>query len=337
MSIDWETLSKSSRLLMEAGLYPAQGDRFYPTNFPDLNAATYELPDGTRMVLVESTQSMANRLEVVCWDDVREDLQQSLNGMPYLKVNLPEGKVAYSIKESHRLNSSYVITAKDADGKFFHDLVTTMADYRRGQEINTPRFARSVIFYDPNALLHGVFLSNVLDGRLRLPRLLSSFIEGKEVREANSGFAKVASFDPTGRMEEGWIDSLDNEDLSGIGYDNATQYKTRLKETVSNIIGHRREFVAKTITAYFSLDLAQLRAYGLGEAAERFLVTLALWKIRRFLETGLHLRSNCDFDVQGPLHAKKLPDFIIPETTALEADLPGLIQQCASQGLFVYD
>ena len=48
---------------MEADLKPLQGERFQPTGFPDLGAATYQLPDGTRMLLVESAQSMANHLE----------------------------------------------------------------------------------------------------------------------------------------------------------------------------------------------------------------------------------------------------------------------------------
>ena len=57
-------------------------------------------------------------------------------------------------------------------------------------------------------------------------------------------------------------------------------------EGFGNVPFHRTEYTAKRITAYFNLDLAQLRAYGLGESAERFLITLALWKVRKFLETG---------------------------------------------------
>ena len=53
----------SRRILVEADLVPVQGQRFQPTGFADLGAAVYTLPDGTRMLLVESAQSMANRLE----------------------------------------------------------------------------------------------------------------------------------------------------------------------------------------------------------------------------------------------------------------------------------
>ena len=38
---------------------PVQGDRFQPTGFPSLGAATYQTKDGVKL-LVESAQSMAN-------------------------------------------------------------------------------------------------------------------------------------------------------------------------------------------------------------------------------------------------------------------------------------
>ena len=72
------------------------------------------------------------------------------------------------------------------------------------------------------------------------------------------------------------------------------------------------EYTAQHITAYFNLDLAQIRAYGLGESADRFLITLALWKIRKFLDTGLRLRTACDLDVVGDLSATRPTEFDIP-------------------------
>ena len=45
-----------SRILVEAELEPMQGQRFQPTGFADLGAATYTLPNGTRMLLVEYGQ-----------------------------------------------------------------------------------------------------------------------------------------------------------------------------------------------------------------------------------------------------------------------------------------
>ena len=106
-------------------------------------------------------------------------------------------------------------------------------------------------------------------------------------------------------------------------------------EGFGNVPFHRTEYTADSITAYFNLDLAQIRAYGLGENAERFLVTLALWKIRKFLETGLRLRTACDLEVDGDLEVTKPEEmFAMPSGAELENALPALIQACASEDLF---
>ena len=69
-------LQRVPRLLMEAELKPVQGEHFQPTGFADLGPARYQLPDSdrTEMLLVESAQSVANRLESVCWDDIAGQL-----------------------------------------------------------------------------------------------------------------------------------------------------------------------------------------------------------------------------------------------------------------------
>ena len=74
MALDLTSLDNAPRLLIKARLKPLQGTRFQPTGFPNLGHAVYDSPDGRgRTVLVESAQSMANRLETVCWDDVADD------------------------------------------------------------------------------------------------------------------------------------------------------------------------------------------------------------------------------------------------------------------------
>src|SRR5438876_12445729 len=86
MPIRLDALATAPRLLLEASLQPLQGTRFQPTGFPNLGAATYEGPSGERMLLVESAQSMANRLETVCWDRSADDWVQPLKGLPLIKV-----------------------------------------------------------------------------------------------------------------------------------------------------------------------------------------------------------------------------------------------------------
>jgi CRISPR-associated protein Csb1 len=87
MTLDLAPLKSAPRLLIDAELRPVQGTRFQPTGFPNLGHAVYSAPEGTgRLILVESAQSMANRLEAVCWDTVNNDWQAPLKGLPYVKV-----------------------------------------------------------------------------------------------------------------------------------------------------------------------------------------------------------------------------------------------------------
>src|SRR5436190_3747480 len=107
-------LKDQPRLLLKATLRPIQGSRFQPTGFPDLGAAQFDGPDGRKMLLVESAQSMANRLEAVCWDDVANDWIAPLKGLPVVAVQDKAGKaLTNSVLESHRLNSPYILEGTD--------------------------------------------------------------------------------------------------------------------------------------------------------------------------------------------------------------------------------
>jgi CRISPR-associated protein Csb1 len=72
------------------------------------------------------------------------------------------------------------------------------------------------------------------------------------------------------------------------------------------------------------LDLALLRGLGLGDPAEDLLVTLSLYKIRRFLRDGLRLRTACDLD-PAEIRVTRPEGFEVPKLEELEAELPGLI------------
>ena len=108
MPIDYAALQTTPRLLMEARLRPLQGERFQPTGFADLGLARYSLPDDTEMLLVESAQSVANRMELACWDEANDDLIPELKGLPYILVtDGNDQKFTNSILEAHRINSPY--------------------------------------------------------------------------------------------------------------------------------------------------------------------------------------------------------------------------------------
>ena len=188
--MNFETLRQQSRLLMEARLIPVQGNRFQPTGFPDLGAAEYSDPDGKRMLLVESAQSMANRLESVCWDEGAGDWVAPLRGLPYVAVLDKDGRlVTNSVLEAHRLNSPYILEGKDRS--FLDQLKEELGAMEQGR-VDLQRLAGVLLRYDANALLHGVFLAKkeLAGGRLRLPRVVSAFIEAREVSVAPSGGVK---------------------------------------------------------------------------------------------------------------------------------------------------
>jgi len=307
MPLDFNALANVPRLLLEAQLKPIQGTRFQPTGFPNLGAATYDGPDGKRMLLVESAQSMANRLETVCWDKTTDDWVAPLKGLPVIKVLDKQGRsITNTVLEAHRTNSPYILEGKDT--AVLDQLKKELADMEEGP-VDIRKLASVLLRLDTNALLHGVFLakSDLAGGRLRLPRALSAFIEAQDVREAQSGGVKNDHVRP------------------GKGGEGQTS-----KEGFGNVPFSRSEFTSPRITAYFNLDLAQIRGYGLGESVTRLLIATALFKIRSFLEGGLRLRTACDLECDT-LTVTRPQGFVVPERVALETGLPALITKVAEE------
>jgi len=297
-----DTLQNTPRLLLEVPLKPIQGTRFQPTGFPDLGAATYSLNDNTPMLLVESAQSMANRLEEVCWDKAERKWAPSLDGLPYVRVVDENGAfLTNSVLEAHRLNSPYILEGKDKS--FLNTLQDELKIAEEGI-VDLSLLAKSLLKYDINALIHGVFLAKkeIAGGRMRLPRALTAFIEAKDVTTAASGGVKNDAVNPSGDTKKGF----------------------------GNVPFHRDEFTGE-ITAYFNLDLAQIRGYRFPQEVEELLIALALYKIRRFLRDGLRLRTACDLEpTSTPKVTRPEFGFDLPELDELEKELPGLIANAKS-------
>ena len=298
----FDKLKDTNQLLMKAELKPVQGDIFQPTGFPDIGAATYELPDGSRMILVESAQSMANRLEAQI---VGSDggLLPEFKGLSYIKVQMEGGSTATttSLIEAHRLNSPFIISDKK-----FQDQFKKEADYEKGKHLNWQKIAKTLFMYDVNCLLHGIFLANLEDGRIKVPRALSAFIEARGVREAVNGGVKFNRLDPTGTLR------AENYDENVYG----------------NVIFQRVEYTAETITAYFNLDLDLLRSYRLPPEATELLMLLALYKIRAFLDRSIRLRSRCHLAVVNGLKVTEPQKYEVPATVDLLKDLQTSIGKC---------
>lgn len=307
-----KSLANAPRLLLEAYLQPLQGTRFQPTGFPNLGAATYDGPNGERMLLVESAQSMANRLEAVCWDKAGDDWVTPLKGLPLVKVvkksKDKDGKdkiesLTNSVLEAHRINSPYILEGEDKS--VLLSLKSQLAEMEEGP-VDIKKLAAVLLKLDTNALIHGVFLakSDLAGGRLRLPRALSSFIEAEEIKEAQSGGVKNDHVNPSGDTSKGF----------------------------GNVPFARSEFTSPRIIAYFNLDLAQIRAFGLGDPVTRLLIALALFKIQSLLDSGLRFRTACDLAVKGSgIVVKRPTGFVLPTLGELKDVLPGLIATVAKE------
>ena len=299
MQIDLAALKGAPRLLIEADLKPIQGTRFQPTGFPNLGHAVYDSPDGQgRTVLVESAQSMANRLETICWDKDDNDWVKPLKGLPVVKVVSRDGEpLTNSVLEAHRINSEYIARTDD------FKIVTDKIGYQKGQSFDVRRqLVPALLEFDVNSLLHGVFLEEIA-GVIRLPRSLSAFIEADRVKVAPSGGVKFNRMDPT------------------------------LKQGEGNVPFARDEWVAEKITAYFNLDLRQIHAFGLEESPERLLILLAIFKIQKFLAVGLRLRTACDLDLNR-IKVTRPAGFCLPDLKEIELELEDLIETIGSKGHF---
>jgi CRISPR-associated protein Csb1 len=317
----FDALKNQTRLLVEAELKPVQGDRFQPTGFPDLGAATYKRPDGTPMLLIESAQSMANRLEAVCWDEAENRIAAPLAGLPHVVVDLGEGLTTSSIQEAHRLNSIYIISDKPFREAFVREIKQTSSGHLDLRSLS------SVVFKtDPCSLIHGLFLArkDIAGGRARLQRLLSSFIEACNVTQVASGGVKNERIDPTGADAYARYAKLEG----------TKEEKEALKKSLDaakNVPYSRTEYTAESICAYFNLDLASMRGYGLGDAANRLLIALSLYKLLKLLNGLLRLRTACDLEARS-IKVVRPRELELPVIEMLlqeiEKELPALISAC---------
>ena len=309
MKVDIRSLDNATRLLFAVELKPLQGNRFQPTGFPSLGAATYQTKDGSHL-LVESAQSMANRLETTCWDSSQNRPIAALNGISHVTVTRGKDKTGQpkfltdTMLEAHRLNSPYLLESKK-DTSFFDKLKADLGALEAGP-IDRRLLARVLLRYDVGSLIHGVFLAKkeLAGGRLRVPRALSAFIEASGVRVAASGGVKNDHVNPSGVTKDGF----------------------------GNVPFARDEFTADHTYMHVNLDLSAIRGYGLGNKVERLLVLLALHRLRKLLDGDLRLRTACDLEPvsRTSVVATRPDSFALPPLDALEEALTEAIKDCKS-------
>lgn len=295
-----------SRILLDVAVEPAIGSRFQPTGFPDLGAAVFTRPGGSQALLVESAQSMANRLEGVAWDTAENRPAAVMEGLPYIRVVTADGAYLTSSRtEAHRLASAFI---KDStrDGDKMVEVIKNALGLKSDRPLDHRAIARALFKLDPFVLLHGVFFADSKwPGQPKVARAISAFIEASDTRRAESGGVKRDQVRHS--IEEG-------RGGSSEGY--------------GSVPFSRTEWTAEEIIASFSIDLRQLRSYGLPEAATELLTDMALWEIRVLLEDGLRLRTACDFVPVSNDFIDKAGD-AVPPASELSARIRSGIAACA--------
>jgi CRISPR-associated protein Csb1 len=273
----------AQRTVLEVELIPLAGSRFQPTGFPDLGAAEFQAGNGEKALIVESPQSMANRMEAATWDDARADQATELAMLPYMRVVDPDGVfLSASRLEAHRLASAYIMEGQ-VDGVSGEKWLEGLFGLVKGRPLDYRAVAKACFRLDPLSLVHGVFFARKSwPWQPKIARAVTSFIEAYNVRPAVSGGVKR--------------DGVNNEAAPG---DTARGYGT--------VPHHRVEYTAERISAYFTVDHAQFRSYGLPEPATALLEAIADYEIAQALDGGLRLRTACDLTVKAIVQGER-PD-----------------------------
>ena len=291
MPIDLSPLDNHYDLLFEVPLKVRQGHRFQPTGFPDLGAAEFDTPKAGRC---SSSPRRAWRIGwKLCAGTRARTISSSRYGVSATSLSRTTSGafLTSSVLEAHRLNSPYIEKATPNCHAEIQNEIGV-----KNRPIDRPRFVKTVLKYDVGSLLHGVFLES-MDGRLRIARSISAFIEADGVKTAASGGVK--------------------NDRVHAAKDEAGGRTA--KEGFGNLPFPRDEYTAEKITLYTSVDLAQIRGYGLGEDATKLLIMLAFFKLRSFVDSPMRLRTACSFDLvdAGDIIGKNIPAFKLPKRDAL--------------------
>jgi CRISPR-associated protein Csb1 len=276
-------------LCIKASLVTKDGKPYIqPAGFPDIGACIFKDATGQTRCLVESEQSMTNRLEGVCMADVGEWVDPWKTTLPLIEVVDGNGqRIATNLTEPHRIASSYILKGAVNGGTFQDTLWRAIGMQGSGKQEKLPLNGRkkldeAIFSIDPSALLHGFQFVQTKFVGMRQPRILHARVEatldGDE--EMNYGMVKWDEIEPSGQEKDS------NKGQS---------------------IAPKSRIIWSNLTATFELDLLALKHLHLKETQQKFLLGLALWKIGAFLSDypsfdprsrqtlrALRLRSDCD-------------------------------------------
>ena len=180
-----------------------------------------------------------------------------------------------TVLEAHRINSPYILEGKDKS--VFNSLKSQLVGMEEGP-VDIKKLASVLLSMDTNALIHGVFLAKpeLAGGRLRLPRVFSSFIEASEVKEAQSGGVKNDHVKP-GKGDEG--------QTSKEGFGNVPFARSEFTSPEHHGLLQPRPGSDSCLRPWRCRNALVDRA-------------LALFKIQALLNSGMRLRTACDLEVK---------------------------------------
>jgi CRISPR-associated protein Csb1 len=282
-----DQMFSKDRVIIVAQLSLDNGHCLQPTGFPDIGPCVYTDCDGNERCLIESEQSMANRLESVCMKAPGRWVKE-LEQLPVIElIDQKEGSLlATNLTESHRIASSHILDGKQ-NGKNLGKLLMEKIELKDGGKSwaldKRGLLDKAVFAIDPAALLHGFQFMQWEFVGLRQTRLLSARLECRltEKPDVNYGMVK---FDPI-------------QAKPGGTHNNKGQ----------SIAVKSRVVAAKdSISATFDIDVLGLKSLELRADEQEFLLGLALWKIGSFLANrpsfdarsreaspSLRLRADC--------------------------------------------
>ncbi|MGH2969607.1 MAG: type I-G CRISPR-associated RAMP protein Csb1/Cas7g [Solirubrobacteraceae bacterium] len=304
-----EPLEGEHRLVVDATLAPIATTTFQPTGFPDLGAAEFQRPGEPPSLLVESVQSLANHFEALGWDAANQRPIEPLAELPYVEVVDPgdERFLTSSRLEPHRLAAAYIREAT-IDGTTGTPWIADQFGLESGRPLDWRRIYSAVFALDPLCLIHGVFFSDQKwHGNPKVRRALAAVVEAHDVAPAVSGGLKRD--DVSFKAGEG------RGAAEGFGF----------------VPFGRTEYVAREIRLRASVDLTQIRGYGLGKSETRLLTLLALWELAALLDRPLRLRTACDLDV-GSVTVSRPNGFALPAASDLLAEIESTDVRFAEPG-----
>ncbi len=306
-----DALESHTRLVVDAQLQPVVGTTFQPTGFANLGAAEFRRPGGPASLLVESVQSMANHLEAQGFDAATREPIALLRDLPWIGVRATDGdeRLTSSRQEPHRLAAVYLREAR-IEGSVGVDWLVSELGLREKKPLDMPAIYRAVFALDPLALLHGVFFSDKkFAGTPKVRRAITAVVEAHDVAPAISGGLKRDDVQVKADQE------------SGMG----------AKEGYGFVPFGRTEYVAREIVLSASIDLHQIRGYGLGADETQLLITLAVWELVALLDGPLRLRTACDLELTS-VSVRRPARFKLPTRAELEAAIAASSVTFASPG-----